>query len=235
MRDVGLQQLIPAAVAEHANQRVIDFDKAAVGGGEEQPFLNVVEQFAVALFHFQAVADVLQHVNGLHALAAGAVDARGRDQVSAFQHGMDILIIPFAGAAAERAGASRRGLARGQQGGHVDPDERLRLYSDKVSEGTVYPQDIAGFVMGHDEIADGIENFNPVPVGLVHAGKKAGIFQRDGSVARDGLQDLVVIVCRRSVRDLPGTGRRPVLAEAAQQPDQGALASAQLRGQRCAN
>ena len=103
--NVGLQQLFPAAIAEHANQRVIDFDKAAVGGGEEQPFLNVVEQFAVSLFDFQAVADVLQHVDGLHALAAGAVDPRGRNQVSAFQHGMDILVVPFAGAAAEGAGA----------------------------------------------------------------------------------------------------------------------------------
>ena len=71
--NVGLQQLFPAAVAQHADQRIVDFDKAAVGGGEEQSFLNVVEQFAIALLHFQAIADVLQHMDGLHALVAGAV------------------------------------------------------------------------------------------------------------------------------------------------------------------
>ena len=115
--NVGLQQLFPAVVAEHANQRVIDLDKAAVGRGEEQPFLNVVEQFAVALLHFQAIADVLQHVDGLHALAAGAVYPRGRNQVSAFQHGMDVLVIAlgwWCGRKGRSAAAEHRPWPAGQ-------------------------------------------------------------------------------------------------------------------------
>ena len=77
--------------------------------------------------------------------------------------------------------------------------------------------------MGHDEIADGIENFNPVPVGLVHAGKKAGIFQRDRSVAGDGLQNLVVIF--RGLFAISQAQDAHQLSRSAQQPDQGALAS----------
>ena len=91
--NVDLQQIFPAAVAEHADQCVVDFDEAAVGRGEEQSFLNVVEQFPVSLLHFQAVADVLQHVDGLHAFAAGAVHAGSRNQVGAFQHGMNVFVI----------------------------------------------------------------------------------------------------------------------------------------------
>ncbi len=75
--NVGLQQLFPVAIAQHAHQSIVDFDKAAVRRGEEKPFLNVVEQFPVSLFHFETVADVFQHVNGLHALVIGAMHAGG--------------------------------------------------------------------------------------------------------------------------------------------------------------
>ena len=166
-----MQQIFPAVVAEHANQRVVDLDEAAVGRGEEQSFLNVVEQFPVALLHLKAIADVLQHVDGLHALAAGAVYPRRGDQVSAFQHGVDVFVIALGDGAAERAGPQLRSNAHGQQGRHVDPDQRLRLHSDEIRQRAVDAQNIAGFIVGDDEIADGIENLDPVPVGLVHAGE----------------------------------------------------------------
>ncbi len=60
--------------------------------------------------------------------------------------------------------------------------------------------------MGHDEIADGVEDFDPVPVGLIHAGKQAGIFQRDRGMSRNGLQDLFVFIrARQSLCDAPET------------------------------
>ena len=192
--DVNLQQVFPAAVAEHANQRVVDLDEAAVGRGEEQPFLNVVEQLPVTLFHLEAITDVLQHMDGLHALAAGAVHPRRGDQVSAFQHGVDIFVIALGRGAAERAGPKRRGSAHGQQGRHVDPDQRLRLHPNELRQRAVHAQNVAGFVVGHDEIADGIENLDPVPVGLVHAGEEPGIFQRHRGVSCNGLQNLVVFL-----------------------------------------
>ena len=63
--NVELNDLFAAAVAEDANQRVVDFHKAALGRGEENSFLNVVEEFAIAALGFAAVGDVLEHVHGL--------------------------------------------------------------------------------------------------------------------------------------------------------------------------
>ena len=56
---------------------------------------------------------------------------------------------------------------------------------------------LSGFVMGHDEIADGIENFDPMPVGLIHAGEQAGIFQAHRRMTRDRLQNLFIAIGKR--------------------------------------
>ena len=77
LADVHLQQLFPAAVAEHAHQGIIHFDKASLGGREKKAFVNVIEQLAVAALHLPPFADVFQHIDGLHTLFQGPVNARG--------------------------------------------------------------------------------------------------------------------------------------------------------------
>ena len=47
-------------------------------------------------------------------------------------------------------------------------------------------------VMNDDEVADGIEDLQPVAVGLLHTSKEAGIFECDAGMAGDGAQQLVI-------------------------------------------
>ncbi len=143
---------------------------------------------------------------------------------------MHIFVIAVSGAAAEWARARRRSIAHRQQGRHVDADKRLRLHSDEVGQRTVHAQDVAGFVVGHNEIADGVEDLDPVPVGLVHAGKQAGIFQRHRGVPCDGLQDLVVFV--HPLFAVSEEQNADQFSRRAQQSHQGAVAFTQLGGQR---
>src|ERR1019366_4440966 len=74
--NVELNDLFPAAIAEDANQRVVDFHEAALGRREENSFLNVVEQFAIAALGFAPVGDVLENMHGLQLCAAGGMYAR---------------------------------------------------------------------------------------------------------------------------------------------------------------
>jgi hypothetical protein len=56
--NIHLQEFFPAGVAEHGDQSIIHFHEAAFGGAEKEPFLNVVEQFAVTALGLAAVRDV---------------------------------------------------------------------------------------------------------------------------------------------------------------------------------
>ena len=67
-------------------------------------------------------------------------------------------------------------FGQGQQSAHVDPDEFAGSNSDHGGKGAVYPQNLVGFVVHHDEVGDGIKDFQPVAVGLFDAGEQAGIF-----------------------------------------------------------
>ena len=49
---IHLQKFFAAAVTEHADQGVIHFNEASVGRGEEEAFLDVVKQFAIAPLRF---------------------------------------------------------------------------------------------------------------------------------------------------------------------------------------
>src|SRR6266404_510660 len=89
---IAVQQLVPAGMSEHANQRVIDLDEPTIGTAKEQPFLNVVEQFAIAALGLAAVSYVLQHMDGLQALTAGSMYLRSRDQKRSFQDRMNVLV-----------------------------------------------------------------------------------------------------------------------------------------------
>jgi hypothetical protein len=47
-------------------------------------------------------------------------------------------------------------------------------------------------VVDDDEVADGVEYFQPVTVRLLHAGEEAGILERDAGVTGDGAQQLMI-------------------------------------------
>ena len=53
--NIDLQQFFAAGVSQHAHHGIVDFDKTSGGRAEEQAFLNVVEQFAVAALGLAAV------------------------------------------------------------------------------------------------------------------------------------------------------------------------------------
>src|SRR5882762_817556 len=91
-RDVDLQQFIAVVVAKHADQSIVDLDETASGNGEEHTLLDVVEKFAITALGFAPIGDVLEHVNRMLSLAHGSLDARGGDQVHAFEHGVDVLV-----------------------------------------------------------------------------------------------------------------------------------------------
>src|SRR5438270_2004916 len=92
--DLGLQieleDLFARLVIQHAHQRVIDFNEMAFRRSEEDAFLHVIEELAVALLGFAAVSDVFKHVDSLQAFIVRAVNARAGDQIVAVQHGMQI-------------------------------------------------------------------------------------------------------------------------------------------------
>ena len=46
--------------------------------------------------------------------------------------------------------------------------------------------------MHDDEVGDRVENLHPVTVGLPHARKEACILERDGGVASNGMEELLV-------------------------------------------
>ena len=80
----------------------------------------------------------------------------------------------------------------------------------KFGQRAIHAQNIVLFVMHHDEVADGIEDFQPVPVGLLHAGKQAGILERDAGMAGNRAQQLLIFRGRAQRRDPPGKASQPV-------------------------
>ena len=47
-------------------------------------------------------------------------------------------------------------------------------------------------VVHHDEVADGVEDFQPVAVSLLHASEEEGILERNAGVSGYGAQQLVI-------------------------------------------
>ena len=185
--DIHLQQLLPAAITQHADQRIVHFNKASFRRREEKALLNVVKQFSIATLRFAAIGDVFENVNGLKPLIVCPMNTRGRDQISALQHGMN----KFIGAITSSTEWTRvRGSfgGQGQERPHIKSHQLNRLDPDKFRQRTIHTQHIVGLVMDHDVVGDGIEDFHPVPVGLIHASEKAGVFQRHRGVAGDGVK-----------------------------------------------
>ena len=78
----------------------------------------------------------------------------------------------------------------------------------KSASGRLTRRMLLHFVMHDDEVADGVENFDPVAVRLLHAGKQAGVFESDAGMAGDGAQQLLVFERRGQRRDPPDRARR---------------------------
>src|ERR1039458_6221404 len=80
--------------------------------------------------------------------------------------GMHVFVETLAGAAegtGERRSAGRKRFERP----HVDADQLVGSDTDEISQGAIDAENIVLLVVDHDEVADGIEDFQPVAVGLV--------------------------------------------------------------------
>src|SRR5258708_3327470 len=72
-RDIDFEQLLAAGISQHADQRLVNLDKASVRSGEVEAFLDVVEQLAIATLGFLPVGNILQNVNRFPAFYASGM------------------------------------------------------------------------------------------------------------------------------------------------------------------
>src|SRR5258708_38822915 len=73
----------------------------------------------------------------------------------------------------------------------------MGLDADEFGQRTIDAQNISGLVVSDDEIGNGVEDLNPVAIGLLHAGEEAGVFEGDASLSGDGLEQLAVFLGQR--------------------------------------
>ena len=102
------------------------------------------------------------------------------------------IFVETLAAAAEGAGVRRSAGGKGFERPHVDADQLVGSDADKIGQRAIDAENVVLLVVDHDEIADGIEDFQPVAVGLLHAREQAGILERDAGMAGDGAQQLVI-------------------------------------------
>src|SRR5580693_405103 len=119
----------------------------------------------------------------------------------------------------------RRLVSHRQQGAHVDAYELMRLNSDEIGERTVYPQNMIGLIVRDNEVGDGIEDLDPMPVRLVHASEEPRILQGNRGMGCDGLQELHVLVLQ-SLSTIGQTQDTYQIARGTEQPDHGAVVPA---------
>ena len=104
---------------------------------------------------------------------------------------MHVFAETLAGAA-EGTGVGRRSGGKGVERPHIDADQLVGGEADEIGQGTIDAENIVLFVVDDDEVADGIEDFQPVAVGLLHACEQAGILESDAGMAGDSAQQLVI-------------------------------------------
>ena len=135
-------------------------------------------------------------MDGLKILVVIGVNARGRDQVSALQNRMHVLVLRIA-SAAEGTTVPRHVCGGRQQRAHIEAQEFGRAHANEICQRAVYPEHVVGFVMDNDEVRDRVKNFHPVPVCLIHTREQAGILQGHGRVSGNRLQQLMIFVAQR--------------------------------------
>ena len=173
-RDIHIEQLFPAGVAQHAHEGFVDFDEATVGRGEVETFLDIVEEFPVAPFGLATVGDVFQNVDGFATFGLARVQTGGRNKIGAFEHNLG-KFIGVGTLATKRAGIRMHVGGEGKQVTHVDADQLIGLHADETCQRAVDAEDVAGLLVYDDEVTNGVEDFHPVAVGLLNALKNLGI------------------------------------------------------------
>ena len=79
-----------------------------------------------------------------------------------------------------------------EQSPHVDADEFAGCNPDHRGQGSVNAQDLVGLIVDHDEIGDGVKDFQPVAVRLFNASEQARIVQGHGGVCGYSFQQIAV-------------------------------------------
>src|SRR5215831_3202642 len=99
--------------------------------------------------------------------------------------------------------------------------------ADEIRERTIHAEDVVRLVMNHDEVTDGVKDFDPVAVRFFHAREKTRIFKSDGGMSGDGAQELGIFdagsraaVCETKNTD-QSTGRAGQADERAIEPSEG--------------
>ena len=100
---------------------------------------------------------------------------------------MHVFIETLAGTA-ERARVRRSCSREGVERPHVDADQLVGGDADEIGQGAIDAENVVLLIVDHDEVADGIEDFQPVAVGLLHASEQARILESDAGMAGDGTQ-----------------------------------------------
>ena len=142
---------------------------------------------------------------------------------------MHVFVEPLA-TAAERTGVRRSAGGKGVERAHVDADQLLGCDTDEVREGAIDAENVVLLVVDDDEVADRVEHFHPVAVGLLHAGEQAGVLERDAGVPGDGAQQLVFFDGGRGAA-VGETKHADQFPRGAVEPDQGAIGPSQLGGE----
>ena len=83
-------------------------------------------------------------------------------------------------------------LFTGDQRAHAQADQLGGGHADELGHAAIDAQNTPGLVVHHDEVADGIEDLNPLRVRLCHAAEKAGVVQGDGGIFGDRLQQFAI-------------------------------------------
>ncbi len=156
--------------------------------------------------------------------------ARSRNQIRAVQRRMHELIAVAAAGAAKRARIKCAFTRESQQRPHVDADQVTGSNADHGSQRAVDAQYFVGLIVNHNEVGDGVKDFQPVAVGLFDPGKQAGIFQSHGGVASNGFEQVAIFRRQRACKsgEAEQTSECPI---GTGETHRHAVGPAQIRGQ----
>ena len=188
---VCAQKFFAGFVAEHADHSVVDVEELTFGSGEEQTFLNVVEELAITALGFTAIADVFQNVNGATVFFRGAAGSRSRNDKGAAFAGGDIFLAEFDSVLAEGAGKRAAGFGDVAQSSHRFANESDGRNAQVRGEGTIRANDVPSLIVNDDVITDGVNIFDPLFLGTLQLRKTANfLHDQSGITGESGEQAL---------------------------------------------
>ena len=147
-------------MASDAHHGVVEIEKAAVYGGDEDPFLNAGHERAIFFLRPFAFGDVFQDVDGAE-LTAGRIDELGiGSKKITLQPG--IGLVAFAGNTFA-IGASLEGIAPNiEELANRTSENGLALTAEEIGEARIGAENAAFAIVNQDGIADGIEGIDPL-------------------------------------------------------------------------